>query len=207
MILNKTYKYLSPLINGLNKLERDYLTNSWNSIKIMAVSDIDYLVAYKTEEIRHCLFIVFDINGEYISSKKCYKNVASGRKQLSNLLSYFKKSKYYVTDYLYKEYNTPEHVLVLKLPEQMYEAWENFMQSKYSKMYNDNLRKQCLEPLYKHYKNSFEHRYFILTKDEKYRKTFENIINKEYNTTIVLEDDREFDFPIKLEDEILNFKP
>jgi len=122
----------------------------------------------------------------------------------NDLLQYLEKQPYYISDYILSiKENT--HVIVFKNP--MPEIIDPFLKGDYSKMYTQEEIERFFIKLVK-IKNIeyYTDVYSILTKREEYKTKFEEILGLDFNTSITLDDNREFDYPPLLAEEVLNTK-
>lgn len=170
---NKTYKYLAPC---LEKYGPDF------QLKIKLVWTVAVglgdmmIVAAKENTFEQHLFILLD------------STVAT--KNFINFLEWIKDEDYYIDDYVYDNIQkSTYHMVVIKMPEQCTQTFEEFTKGNYSKMYSPEEINSLFEsnPDVKK----------ILIKDHNYIVSFVRSLNKKYDTTLKPEDwtDKELDFP------------
>ena len=203
--VNQTGKYLSAVLNGLPKKELEYIIQNKDSIRCYAINDVHYQIAYKLEEVRYLMFLVIDPYGKWLERKKLYEDPTLSKNKYKNFIRFFRKSTYYVDDYKLNHLKHQYNVLVIGLPDKWKPVYDAFVESKYSQMFDGFLFKECQINRFKD-KPNLKQKYSVFTKDPTYKKIFESILNKTFGTNITIDDDRELDFPIKLQDEILNYE-
>lgn len=202
MFQNHTSKYLSLIVNGFNKVEKNHIIENSKSIRMYALSDADYEIA-KNKKYKYHLFLLFNTKGAWIEKTNRFYNIVEAKTKFKHLLIQFRKSKMYVDDYKFDNLNNHLHVLVLAIPEIYHHAYNMLLESKYSKMYNSVLKKQiCLD---RYTQGPISYKFGVLNKTSDYKKEFEKFINKTFNTDIIIDDDRELDLPININNEILNY--
>ena len=121
---------------------------------------------------------------------------------LQSALLYFMSHHSYVTDYPIGE---KFHIIVLRIHENLKGIVSKLKQSKFSELHIDDEISQ--------YFNPSENEYHILKKSPQYKKVFEKQINEltpnAHSDTWINLDDldiKEYEFPIKLQNEILNYE-
>lgn len=203
---NKTGNYLSPILNSFDKNFTSFFYGVKNHIRCFAIGDIKYEKVKKIGE-QYLLFVILDKLGPYDVKKEMYISSDIGIKNFNNFLYYARTTEYYFDDYAFNPNSLNEHCLVLRLPEKWHSSYKYFLNSAYSKMYSLEDLKECkISPLLRNGKNNFV--YQVLTKDPNYRDIFFKKLNEHFGSNVVfdLEDDREFELPIKKENEILNYE-
>lgn len=186
---NKTKKFLAP---GLKAYGSTFTAKLSNDIFKLALGIHDTLL--DTSEIlvgRHPIFIMCD---------KAYRP-ANCLKAMEYLINHFS----YITDYSCDVLGRT-HMIVLDYPKELHQAYDNFLEGKYSQMYT-------LDELETYFPDKTSNTYKILTKDKGYMPTFISKIEKLFNVEI--EDKSsyitsELEFPYRMcketcEPEIFNF--
>ena len=175
---NKTHRYLLPEL---------YLRNVQDLLrlnKLFCGCFIgDFIYSRYRGDISNCMFMVYAVNNKY------------KRTLFDNTIKKIRKSKYYIEDYpLEGVKNRKTHVIIITVPEIKY---THFKWSEYSLMYTpEELDKMELSEM------SIIRK--VLQKDIKYKQFFMERIRQEYDVSISLDDDREFDSPINVQEEFLN---
>jgi hypothetical protein len=202
---NHTFKYLSVVINGFNKTDKNYLISNMSMIRAYAISDKDYEIA-KREQSKYKLFILFNPKGFWVDKNKTYFNPIKSKMLFNNMLLHFRKAKIYFDDYRFYDMKEEMHVIVFSLPDIYHHAYDMFIQSNYSAMYNNTLKSHLFIDVYKT-KPAEYYRYGVLNKAPDYKKLFVKQLNETFATSIEekdIADDVEYDLPIKMSNEILN---
>ncbi len=165
------------------------------NIQKMYIGDKQYSKAYNID-FRPMLCFVFDLKGEYIPSKKKYKNILTGPEIFYKKLEELRNREDYIADYKY-DFGEDLHVVLFEVPVKWQKAVTHFLNSEYSKIYTINELKRFgmdrNDDIYK-----------ILTKDPSRIPFFEKSLNTIYGTSIKVEDDRELLLPIDIDKEVLN---
>ncbi|MGL6064240.1 MAG: hypothetical protein ACRC0V_08505 [Fusobacteriaceae bacterium] len=179
---NKTYRFLLPLYRYLGET----FILKLNSIKKLSIG------------IHDTLLDGTDISEEkniYILASDCESRV------FQNFLLYLKEENYLRDSYVFDEKNNFV-MLIIKIPESFYNTYDKFLEGKYTEMYSE---KQT-EALFNNPANQKE--YKILSLDASIKKDFLNRLNKEYGTSLELEDLEnysEYELPLKSSEEIFNY--
>lgn len=167
---NKTFKYLVKIVKEYNLNFKNELLRL--NKHAWGIGDVYY------EKLKSCEYNLFVlVDGD-----------------IDDFLFKFRNFDYYTDDY---RFDDTRHMLVFRLPDAYKLSYDNFKDSKYSKMFNqEQLNKLTSE-------NSEV--YKILTKDTEYKQVFQDKLYTLFNTRIDLSnDDRELDFPIDLKEEYFN---
>lgn len=129
-------------------------------------------------------------------------NKKSTPKEFKSFLNYTKGQSYFKYDYC------PEpdllaayaHCIVIEIPEKYFGAYDKFLQSKYSEMYNEQELKYLFSSKGK------QEEYAILSKSNtaltKFKKTIEEEFGEKINTESVY--NSEWELPLKKKEEIFN---
>jgi hypothetical protein len=198
---NKTAKYLIPILNSFTNTFKLSYKKVRTSLVGVAIGDLSYDYA-KGIQSKNCLFMVYDLNGMYNAKDGKYIDAHKSRQNLANYLKYLRSQEYYVDDYVHKigEY----HCVIIKLPNEFEPTLDMFFKSQFSQMYNESMLERLMIKT-KDEQGKIGHVYGVLTKHPDYRSTFQDALNSYFNTSVVIDDDRELDLPVKLEDEILDY--
>lgn len=193
---NKTAKYLVPILNSFDNPFKVQYKKARKSLVCTAIGDILYDVA-KRKTHKYCLFFVYNINGEYKDNE--YIDIHKSRQDLNSYIEYVRTRHFYLDDYIFVV--NKYHCVVLSIPDVYKDSLDFFLNSQYSLMYDNHQLQECLIKSTSNASNI----YSVLTKQPEYKKIFEQKLNEYFNTSIAIDDDREFDLPVKLDNEILNY--
>ncbi len=197
---NKTWRYLFPCL----RFYGEDLMNRLAGFFKLAVGVRDY----NREDKFNCIYILIDTNLALSEDSQIqrYKN------NFAEFLEWLRYQEYYVTDYIYEK---DMHMVALKLPNEYNATYMNFIQGKYSIMYNLKEKRDYFryiqvsnkEAELKH-NTKLKITKDILDKDNKYVATFVKIVNGEYKSNATREDflEAELDFPPIKKEEIFNFE-
>lgn len=153
MTKTKTYRYLYPCIHfgygdNFQRLMSGIMKKSPGLIVNMYIADTDQ------PDIPFGVFVLFD------NSKALNFN---------EFLKFIEKEEAFIFDY---QVDTNYHMVVLKVPDEFLNTYENFRNSKYSKMYNSEfLNKNLNNP-------STEQTYSVLAKTEKRKKYLQELVGQ-----------------------------
>lgn len=197
---NKTARYVLPILNSFPNSFKINYQKVKTGLVCTAIGDVCYDYA-KGKSVEHCLFMVYDINGLYSISENKYVDAHKCRQNLMSYIRFLKKEPYYLDDYVIQV--GMYHCIVIKLPDTYKPTIQRFITSKYSTMYT-NQQLSALLIKEKNDKGQFNAVFGVLTKHPDYIKIFQEKLNEHFNTNIVIEDDRELDLPINLNEEVLN---
>lgn len=204
--INKSQKYLSPILNSFNKNFFNMMLAIKKHINCYAIGDVKY---NKVKQIgkEYLLFVVVDRFGPFNQIKKMYQDDKIGVNNFNNFLRYFRASEYFFDDYPFEHKSPNLHCLVIKLPDKWEYAYKEFLNSRYSKMYTPEDLAEC-KIQKNNSKGYLSPTYAVLTKAPEYRDIFCQKLNEHYGTNIEFDydDDREFDLPILKHEEILNYE-
>lgn len=196
--VNRTYKYLLPCLYDANTEYAKRL----KSLYKYQVGLFDYANVLNNGNITYkkCVAIVFDTNKYLSNVSPTKKKIIKNSFYIKNTINFFRKCDNYVKDYPFHDpRNNDLHILVLKIPEKYYLSYSKFIQSEYSRMY-DNSQMELF---------TMDNRTIkILKKDESIYKEVANSFRKEFgNINVNINNLKEFDFPLtfKLSEEIVNF--
>lgn len=182
--MNRTKKYLVPCLRHYGST----FVEKIHSITKVAIGIGDIITIRSNIKLEKHIFILLDTTANI--DKKIFHSV----------MSWIKEQDMYEEDYAFDHLSKGFlHMLVIKLPEDCYEAFETFKRGEYSKMYTPDKLKSLF--------NENSEQYKILVKDHNYKLTFSKALQKEYDIEIAedeIDDKFEFDFPIKEIEEIFN---
>lgn len=207
---NKTARYIFPIIESYSKEFLYQFQQTSKGLLATAIGDIKYDDA-KGTKTQYALFMLYDINGAFDVNAKQHAEPILGRTKFNEYLKFLRTYTHYLDDYYFRSFTEVpsfrhSHLccVVVKIPSKYHKAYDNFLKSAYSKMYTpEDLRNLAIfadfpdkrpNPIWS-----------VLTKDKEYRQVFERNVNERFNTNVIIEDDRELDFPLKTEDEWFNF--
>lgn len=199
---NRTWRYLYPSL----KFWGPDLESRLNGFYKLAVG-----IGDANKEIEEqAIFILIDVN-------VTLQGVHSGiyREQFVNFLNWVKFQPFYIEDYVFdSNMEKPKHMVVVKMPPIFTQAFDQFKEGKYSTMYlkkhineyfaiNTNDGKESTRVRNERVSRTRG----VLNQTEERRKEFVDIVNRDFNTNISVQDykDAELDYPINLEEEIFNF--
>lgn len=196
VFINRTRQYLAPAV----KLYGEEFITKYKSLAGMGVG-----IGVGEVDLNNNIYFLFDVNGRlryntYIDKKGSKINFVF-------TLSYLREQPYFVKDYPFDSglYGN-KHMIVLKNP---VNNLDEFLKGNYSKMYTKEIINKVFDDTKlsngKKVKNDVK---MILEKNKSYQNTFISNLNKEFKTTIKLDDltDREYDFPPCLNNEVFNYK-
>jgi len=202
---NRTLKYLFPCLKYYGKQYIEKIS----SVCKLAVGIRDFIT---THELEPCIYVLI---GTRIPTYTPEKNDEYA-KTVEEVLEWFRDQPFFVADYPYDISSTCcKHMLVLKIPRIHEDAYYNFIEGKYSKMYNVHQVNEYFKKVIlanKTLENKVNERTElsrrILLKDPTYLQTFTNIVNKEFNTKVTAEDLKgtELDLPFKPEEETFSYE-
>lgn len=178
---NKTRKYLLPCLQEyggvfIKKLE---------GVDKIAVGIGDIVVSNRGIKLEKHIFILID-------TKKKPKTFVS-------FLEWVREQDYFQDDYVFNSIQkTNSHMIIIKMPEKFYGAFESFKLGEYSKMYTtDTINRFFL-------RNSNVTR--VLIKDHNYKVVFAKKLNERYKSSVEPHEiEGELEFKPKLSNEIFNY--
>ncbi len=204
VFMNKTYKYLLPIVNTYSK-EFIYQYNMVSeSLLACGVNDVLYESAIN-EKNTHLLFLIYDVNGKFDATKKMYHDLKIGKSTFNQYLSFVRNYTHYINDYYFDNIKGNRHCVILKVPTKYKQAYDKCLESKFSLMFTKSELTE-LKINAKTRSGKPDLRYLVLTKDNSYRQQFEQLVNETFDTNIRLEKDVELDFPFINKNEIFNYK-
>ena len=189
MYINKTKTYLLPVLLEYG----DVFVNHFKQVFKLGYGINDEILPDNLKFDNH-IFILFN----------AYKNSNNGSESstFTNFLSWIRNQPYFEFDYPFDDIRDgDQHMIVLKVPENLSEAHTSFLNGRYSKMYSAN----NLNKLF----GKDDPRYQIFTRKPEAKKLFINKINKEFDVTFTdvdFEDDlMEVEHQMIEKEEIFNF--
>jgi len=175
---NQTSKYLSPLLRTYYKsFQRQLMT-----IEKVAWGIGDDL--YKEfKDCKYNLFLLIKSEGS------------------ADFLDYFRSCNYYSDDY---RFDQQHHIIVIKLQKKYYRAYNYFLESRYSLMFN--LKE--VKGIYEQFVNGMPNPvYYILSQDKRFEKMFQDILLLDFGLDYAPEvKNKEWDYPLNYKNEIFNYK-
>jgi hypothetical protein len=200
LYVNRTWKYLFPCLKSYDKELRSYLSN-FLKLKVG-------IKGSNTDELDNCIFILFQASlfGVFENERRKYSE------SFDMFLNWVRYQPYYENDYVYNFENCT-HMVVLKIPNQHLETFENFKKGNYSLMYS----KLQLDEYFSVIENKNNNLDLairnteilkikrILSKDNSLLKEFVKTVNTKFNTSLEEEDlrDTELDFPLDIKEETI----
>lgn len=184
MYVNKTWRFLVPCL-------RDYgnsFVDKFNPLFKLAVGIHDSLFDNTDIEKGRNIFIMLNKNYQ-LNSFNLFKE-------------WVKQQDYYVTDYCPDSnlQKSSKHIIVIKFPERYADAYDNFLQGRYSKMFSLEDSKNLFD------KNETELK--IVTKNSTLTSDFIKKVNEEFSVNLVISDfigeSPELELPPIREEEIFN---
>lgn len=199
---NRTWKYLFPCL----KYYGSELVNHLSTFYKLGIGIGDVNVK---EISGNCVYILFDTNIPLITEADRLKY----KTNFSKFIDWVKYQPYYERDYIF---DSEKHMIVLKVPHVNDMSYLDFIRGNYSKMYT-------IKELNSYFNivpnpkgnanttirnNRIKEARLVLLRDKDYAKTFVQKVNKQYGTEATIYDfiDAEYDFPIRLEEEIFNYR-
>lgn len=128
-------------------------------------------------------------------------------RKFDSFLDWIRYQHYYIVDYPFEATGrfSRKHMIVVEVPEQYRDAWDNFCLGKYSEMYS----LEEIEYLFKQRKSPDLEAISVLSKDPRHLDHFVSKVEREFGTKVDKLDflDAELEFPYSLnkEDEIFNY--
>lgn len=188
-LINKTWKYLLPCLKGHGK----EFKQKFNKLFKLAAGIGDINLHNEDMLAERAIYVLVD--------NKYQPNY------FDNFKDWIKLQDYYVTDYVCGDIRTSRyHMFVLKVPKLYEDSYDEFINSRYSKMYSN----EEITILYSTYANDHVFKYWYEAKQVLQRKpeAFDRFKPKlQYNfgqdIDVSIEDFEkgEFDFPIEKEKE------
>lgn len=186
IVHNATYRFFAPILNTFSQTFLQQYRQVVPHVMAYAIGDVSFDKA-KNKQHHYLLFVAFNVHGKFIPEKKLYVNAKQGRLQFKAFLDYIKKSKYYYDDYVI---DSVIHAVVIKVPSEYNEVYDNFVKGKYSKMYREGL----LMKLFSNRDNLA-----VLRKEKYYQEVFREKIKHKFGVTDKylpdIDDDTELEFP------------
>ena len=182
---NKTKKYLLPLL----KYYDSELIAHLNAIFKLGVGIDDIAVSRNKQLFENNIYILINVN--------------VALPQFIKTLDWVKQQPYYKYDYPFDDITEGhQHMIVLEIPKEFSPTYNNFINSKFSKMYSrENID---------YYFPKVDDRVKVLLKDEEATEKFVEMINTSYDTHYTaeewIEEKYEIELPIKNDEEIFNYK-
>lgn len=179
---NRTKKFLLPVVKEHGSMFLHYIS----SIFKIAVGIDDYkLRSYGYRFDNHLFFLI---------------NTISSRSHFIKALEWFRTQEMYAFDYPYDDLILGfQHMIVIKIPDDYKKAYKNFIEGKYTKMYNT----EEVQKLFSKEEDSK-----IFNPNRKIREEFVELVNKDFDTELSIEDfegSLEVEYPFNRMEEIFNY--
>lgn len=197
--VNKTWRFLAPCLRGHGTT----FVNKFNSLYKLAVGIHDTFLDGSSISNGRNIYVLID---------KGYKP-----REYEKFLDYIRYQDYFKGEYCAEPDLIParKYMVVLEVPKIFYNAYDKFLQGKYSEMYTTDelnilfssvLKKRNLSPSEKIKRRD----YGILTKTlEESFEYYIKVLNKEFNTTVkatdIVASEVEWELPLKKQEEIFNY--
>lgn len=200
--INKTFNYIFPMMDIWDNFQ---LFRSNLNIAGVAIGDCMHDKDYMDNNF---IYIVVNISNR---SNIKYGEILNSDFDLRNfllILEEIKNTKWYVQDYpIYHEGTIDQfHMIVCKLPGELFGIKQDFMAGKYSQLYSKELISKYIRRTYR--KDNIEHMtlpYLVLTKDNRYKDVFANILKKDFDTIVEVDDSFELEYPPVRKNEVMNY--
>ena len=185
---NRTLAYLVPALAYYGEEFKD----RFSTVFKLGFGIFDYLLEESHLQGQKNLYILLD--------REFQKN------QYSIFMNWIKNQEFYVTDYSYDNQETGRlQMLVIAFPTPLEDAYDKFIQGKYSEMYFKKEIEELFSDSWKAEKKG------VLTRTAGARIIFTHKVKEEYGTELTFSDFKkekyEYDFPPKKEQEIFNQEP
>jgi hypothetical protein len=195
IFMNRTRKYLLPII----KYYGTEFTFNINSMFKVAIGIGDIVLEKCGFKHEKHLFILID---------SLYKPTI-----FLKSLKWIRNHPAYEDDYIFGNVKTSRfHMLVIQVPEYYIPSFENFKESKFSKMYS----KEDINKLFEFQSRSgtdrvnYENAHKVLIHDHNYKVEFAKQVREQFDVQDFnvndISDTVEFDLPIRKTEEIFNYK-
>mgnify|MGYP001180767525 CR=1 FL=1 len=196
---NRTSRYLLPIINTFDATFINNFAKISSFLRITTIADVLY-----GDTKRPALFLLFDRNGAFNKTTFQYIDSVGNKKKFQTYLKYIRTHQYYIDDYIYGDIRGDVHCIIIQIPNAFINAYNAFNESRYSEMYTEDELKTV--GILKIKNNKPNPTYQVLTKDVNYIPVFQNILNTLFTTNVVIDDNRELEFPLSynIQTEILN---
>jgi hypothetical protein len=196
LIINKTRKYLYPIINYYG----DKFVGIMNSLNKAGIGIGDMILERSGITHERHLFILINLKKTYLSGVN-----------FPEVLNLLREHHSYEDDYRY-DLTGKYHMIVIKIPDKYISSFENFKQSQFSKMFSE----EEIDLLFKNkiknddYQKQINDIKSILKKDVEYQKEFRKLISQKFKMKLEeIHPDAltgELDFNIKNKEEKFNYK-
>lgn len=209
---NRTKKYLSIILLECPDWIKSYLLRTNPMKQLVNINgifrdDTEYRNA-TGDTNPYLLFVVVDINGEYLHTMNKYRSIENGRVEFRNFLKLFEQNKKWGRyNYVFDSnlYGSHRHVFVLNIKEWA-KSVDEFDGGNYSKMFTlPELKKLKVYKMDGKVPNSL---YQTLTADPEAKYLFKARVEKEFGTIlgdVDVEKVVELDIPSSPKMEVLNF--
>lgn len=181
--MNRTKRYLSPVLKSYGKDFEHYI----HTVFKLGFGIGDMVIINDSIKLVKHIFILIDTNID--------------KPSVEIFFNWIRQQPMFEEDYAYDNIDSGHlHMLIIKFPENKLHILETFKRSQYSKMFTKEELKEFIQN---------EETKKILIKDHNYLIEFNNKINIEFGSTVLLREhdiheDFEFDFPININEEVFN---
>lgn len=186
LFANKTWRFLAPSLKG----HGEYFLEQFNAVFKLAVGIHDTLLGGSELSNGRYIYVLID---------KKYKP-----KKFREFMGYLECQNFFKGDYCpdVDLIGTRKHMIILEIPSEFHDAYDKFLQSRYSEMYS----KSQIENLFSSQTRSLDAD--ILTKRGSAFSRFQKEVFKEFGEKISFEDfhNSEWELPLKKKEEIFNFE-
>lgn len=176
LIFNRTKRYLLPILNNYPKIFKDELQKVHFNL---FVGDVDY---YRTRQFESNLFIVIPFKQTLINACRAIK--------------WYKQE--------YPLNLTDKYVIVIDIPPEYKDSYENFLLGRYSKMYTSRQIKELGFPQILN--GDINLTYCVLTHNAMAYEDYKRVLREVYHTNQYPIEPEEYDVPPRIPQEFLNFR-
>lgn len=186
IVKNRTLSYLVPALGYYGPIFKTKMSSL--PTKAFGIGDND-LKDVPHLNNRKSIFILYD---------------TSVRDRVTeSIIDWFKNQEYYVDNIPFKSVNDPYYILIIDFPQHMEDAYDKFLEGKYSKMYADN------EVIKYFHVNSHAKAISVLKKTKPGAINHIAKIKEDYNVILtesdLIKENHEYDYPFNPKEEIFNY--
>ncbi len=178
--VNRTFMYLTPIVNTFPEEVLSRISKT--SILAWGLYDELYLDAkqLEVEAVKYKLFIMHNPSSDARGSSFPQK---FHRSNFRRFLEYIRQQPEYFDDYVFN-FDRKFHITILNIPDEFKASYDNFLQSKFSQMYDESQleRLHIREYLDEGQRNAV---YAVLKKKADYRAVFQQRVNEAFNSHVV----------------------
>ena len=210
---NRTTRYILPIVNAMSNEFKYHFELVFKGLIACAIGDIKYDMA-KGKEVEYALFVLHDMYGAYDINASRHVAPDVGLEVFKRWLKFVRKFRYYMDDYFFKSLHAQDDLSVqshlcctiIALPKEYRNAFDAFKKSQYSKMYTKKQLETELKISPVRSDNSINPIWAVLTKQPEYKQEFNRLLNEHFNTTVTIDDDREYDISLDMSNEKFNMQ-